>query len=337
MDRKKFENKVVVVTGASAGLGKAIAMAFAKCGAKVSLIARNQARLNRVRKEIESYGSKALMFPCDVADAKALEKSAEETESKLGPIDIWVNNAMVTVFSPVRQMQPEEYERVTQVTYLGTVYGTLAALKAMMKRNVGTIIQVGSVLAYRGIPLQSAYCAAKHAIEGFCDSLRAELLHDQSAINVSMVQMPALNTPQFDWVKSRMTHKAQPVAPIFQPEVGAKAVLWVAAHPRRELNVSFRSSLFIWGNKFFPGFGDWYLSKTGFQGQQTQELENPKRPNNLFESVDGDYGSHGRFDSQSIPESRFLWFQTHVPLWGVYGVFILLVLIWLIRKIYLQS
>jgi short-subunit dehydrogenase len=316
---KKFLNKVVVVTGASAGLGRAIALAFAREGAHVGLIARNKNRLLDVKKEIESYRAKALEVPCDVSDAQLLDKAAESIQNTLGPIDIWVNNAIVTILSPVKETRPEEYQRVTEVNYLGTVYGTLAALKRMMKKDKGIIIQVGSTLAYRGIPLQSAYCASKHAIQGFQDSLRSELLHEGSQVQVSMVQMPALNTPQFDWLKSRMPNKAQPVKPIFQPEVGAQAVLWVAQHPRRELNVSFLTSLLIWGNKFFPGFGDWYLSKNGYKGQQTKDIEDPQRPDNLYKTLDGDFSSHGRFDGQSHAQSSFLWFQTHLHLSWVFG------------------
>jgi short-subunit dehydrogenase len=327
---KKFINRVVAVTGASAGLGKAIALGFAKEGANVALIARNQARLEKVKNEIESLGAKALICPLDVADAQLVERTAELIENKLGPIDIWVNNAVVTVFSPIKAMLPEEYRRVTEVNYLGTVYGTLAALRRMQKRDSGVIIQIGSILAYRGIPLQSAYCASKHAIQGFHDSLRAELIHEESRVRVSMVQMPALNTPQFDWVKSRLPKKAQPVAPIFQPEAAVEAVLWAASHECRELNVGLLASLFILGNKFLPGFGDWYLAKTNYKSQQTDEIEDAGRPDNLWKTVDGDFGTHGRFDKQSHKKFFYLWVQTHIrPRWIIGLISILIVFLFI--------
>jgi NAD(P)-dependent dehydrogenase (short-subunit alcohol dehydrogenase family) len=316
MKERQFAGKIVVVTGASAGLGKAIALGFARQGAHVALISRNQKRLERVKQEVESFDVKALACPLDVADANAVEDAAGRIEETLGPIDIWVNNAMVSIISLVRKIEPAEFKRVTEVNYLGTVYGTQAALKRMQKRDRGVILQIGSVLAYRGIPLQAPYCASKHAIQGFLDSLRAELLHEGSQVRVSMIQMPALNTPQFDWIKSRMPKKPQPVPPIFQPEVGVEAVLWAAGHECRELNVGFNSSLFILGNKFLPGFGDWYLSRSGLKSQQTDELEDPKRPDNLWNTVDGDFGAHGRFDAQAKSHSPYLWVQTHVkPRW----------------------
>jgi NAD(P)-dependent dehydrogenase (short-subunit alcohol dehydrogenase family) len=227
-----LKNEVVVVTGASAGLGRATAREFGRRGACVGLIARGVDGLEGAKREIESAGGKAIVLPLDVADADAIETAAASIEQEFGPIDIWVNNAMASVFSPVREMKPEEYKRVTEVTYLGVVYGTLAALKRMLPRDRGTIVQVGSALAYRSIPLQSAYCAAKHAIAGFTDSLRCELIHDKSSVHITMVQMPALNTPQFGWVKSRLKNKAQPVPPIFQPEVGARTIYWAAHHTR---------------------------------------------------------------------------------------------------------
>jgi short-subunit dehydrogenase len=240
-----------------------------------------------------------MVLPVDVADATAVENAAESVERELGPIDVWVNNAMASVFSPVQEMQAEEYRRVTEVTYLGVVHGTLAALKRMLPRNRGTIVQVGSALAYRSIPLQSAYCGAKHAIAGFTDSLRCELMHDNSNVRVTMVQMPALNTPQFGWVKSRLKRKAQPVPPIFQPEVGAKAIYWAAHHQRREIYAAWPTVEAIVGNKLAPGLLDRYLGKTGFASQQTSEPEDPNRPNNLWEPVQGDHGAHGAFDRQA--------------------------------------
>jgi NAD(P)-dependent dehydrogenase (short-subunit alcohol dehydrogenase family) len=240
-----------------------------------------------------------MVLPLDVADASAVEQAAGAVEREFGPIDIWVNNAMASVFSPVKEMQPEEYKRVTEVTYLGVVYGTLAALKQMLPRDRGIIVQVGSALADRSIPLQSAYCAAKHAIEGFTDSLRCELIHDKSNVRVTMVQMPALNTPQFGWVKSRLKHKARPVPPIFQPEVGARAIYWAAHHFRREIYVGWSTVEAIVGNKLAPGLLDRYLGKTAFASQQTSELEDSNRPNNLWNPVEGDHGAHGAFDGQA--------------------------------------
>jgi short-subunit dehydrogenase len=289
----------VVITGASAGLGRATAREFGKQGARVGLIARGMEGLEAAKREIESSGGAALVLPLDVADASAMEDAADTVEREFGPIDIWVNNAMTSVFSPIKEMQPEEYKRVTEVTYLGVVYGSLAALKRMLPRDRGTIVQVGSALAYRSIPLQSAYCAAKHAIAGFTDSLRCELLHDKSKVRVTMVQMPALNTPQFGWVKSRLKHRAQPVPPIFQPEVGAKAIYWAAHHTRREMYVGWPTVEAIVGNKLAPGLLDRYLGKTGFGSQQTSEPENPNRPDNLWEPLKGDYGARGRFERRA--------------------------------------
>lgn len=307
--RNGKQSEVVVVTGASAGLGRAIAHAFAREGARIGLLARGRAGLEGAKREIEQLGGEALIVPTDVADAAAVEAAAAQVEDKFGPIDIWVNNAMCSVFSPVKQMQPDEYKRVTEVTYLGFVYGSLAALKRMLPRDRGVIVQVGSALAYRGIPLQSAYCAAKHAIQGFCDSLRCELLHDKSNVRVVMVQMPAMNTPQFDWVKSRLPRKAQPVPPIFQPEVAADAVVYAAHSNRREVYVGGPTVEAIVTNKIAPAFADWYLSRNCFDAQQTDEPENPSRADNLYEPVDADrdHGTHGRFDSRSSDFSVQVW------------------------------
>lgn len=298
-----MKNEVVVITGASAGLGRAAAQEFGRNGAQVGLIARGVDGLEAARGEIESVGGRALVLPTDVADASAVEDAAASVEREFGPIDIWVNNAMASVFSPVKEMQPEEYKRVTEVTYLGVVYGTLAALKRMLPRDRGTIVQVGSALAYRSIPLQSAYCAAKHAVAGFTDSLRCELIHDKSNVHLTMVQMPALNTPQFGWVKSRLKHKAQPVPPIFQPEVGARAIYWAAHHSRREVYAGWPTVEAIIGNKIAPGLLDYYLGKTGYAAQQTCEPEDPNRPDNLWTSVPGDHGAHGTFGSRAKESS----------------------------------
>jgi short-subunit dehydrogenase len=306
-----LNNETVVVTGSSAGLGRAIAREFGKRGANVGLLARGVDGLNGAKREIEAAGGRALVLPTDVADSGAVEQAAAAVENQFGAIDIWVNNAMASVFSPVKEMLPEEYKRVTEVTYLGVVYGTLAALKRMLPRDRGTIVQVGSALAYRSIPLQSAYCASKHAIAGFTDSLRCELIHDKSNVHITMVNMPALNTPQFGWVKSRLKHQAQPVPPIFEPEVGARAVYWAAHHRRREIYVGGPTVEAIVGNKIAPSLLDQYLGRTGYDSQQTNEPEDPDRPNNLWKPVPGDHGAHGRFDSRAHPHSYQLWADLH--------------------------
>ena len=299
--------EVIVVTGASAGLGRAIVRAFAREGAHIGLLARGLDGLEGARREVEALGGKALVIPLDVADAEAIEEAAETVENQLGPIDVWINNAMVSVFSPVKKMTPEEYKRVTEVTYLGVVYGSLAALKRMLPRDRGVIVQVGSALAYRGIPLQSAYCAAKHAIQGFHDSLRSELIHDKSSVRVTMVQLPAMNTPQFSWVKSRLLRKPQPVPPIYQPEIGAEAVLFAAHNDRREMYVGYPTVEAIIGDKIAPGFADWYLARNGYDAQQTDERVETDRRDNLWDSVPGDHGAHGTFDDRASASSPQLW------------------------------
>src|ERR671937_2631927 len=252
MSKAGEKPEVVVITGASAGVGRATAREFARRGARVGLIARGRDGLEGARREVERLGGRALVLPLDVADHEAVERAAEAVETELGPIDVWVNNAMLSVFSPVKEMRPEEYRRVTDVTYLGYVYGTLAALRRMLPRDRGVIIQVGSALAYRGIPLQSAYCGAKHAIQGFMDSLRCELLHDGSNVKITMVQLPALNTPQFAWVKSRLPRRPQPVPPIYQPEVAASAIVRAAEHADREVWVGGSTAVAIAGNRIAP-------------------------------------------------------------------------------------
>src|SRR3954453_759710 len=316
--------RVVVVTGASAGLGRAIARAFGARGAAVGLIARGEERLASAEAEIRDAGGRALAILADVSDAAALEAAAERVDRELGPIDVWINNAMVSVFSPVKEMTAEEFRRVTEVTYLGYVHGTLAALERMLPRNHGTIVQVGSALAYRAIPLQSAYCAAKHAIQGFHDSLRTELLHERSKVRVTMVQLPAVNTPQFDWVLSRLPRRPQPVPPIYHPAVPARGVVYAAdPPPRREYWVGGTTAATMIGNKLGAGLLDRYLARTGDDSQQTDEPVSPERPENLWEPADGAsgraFGTHGRFDDRSSSRSYQLWASEHHGLLGALG------------------
>jgi NAD(P)-dependent dehydrogenase (short-subunit alcohol dehydrogenase family) len=312
--------EVVVITGASAGVGRAAARKFARHGARIGLLARGTDGLNAARREVEELGSEALIVPTDVANAEQVEAAAARIESEFGEIDIWINNATTSVFSPVKEMTPEEFRRVTEVTYLGYVYGTLAALKRMLPRDRGVIVQVGSALAYRGIPLQSAYCAAKHAIQGFCDSLRCELLHDKSGVRLTMVQLPALNTPQFGWVKSRLSRKAQPVPPIFQPEIAAEAIYFAGHNPRREFYVGAPSVAVITLNHFVPGLLDRYLACTGYDSQQCNGPEDPNRPDNLWQPVRGDHGAHGAFDARARSWSPQLWTNEHRSVLGLAAV-----------------
>ncbi len=313
--------EVVVITGASAGVGRATVREFARAGARIGLLARGTDSLEAARREVEAAGGRALVLPVDVADAAAVEAAAAQVEEEFGPIDIWINNAMVSVFSPIREMTAEDFRRVTEVTYLGAVHGTMAALQRMQRRDRGTIVQVGSALAYRSIPLQSAYCAAKAALRGFTDSLRCELIHDGSKVHVTMVQLPALNTPQFDWTKSRLPRKAQPVPPIFQPEVAARAIHWAAHQKRREVLVGGPVVQAIFGNKIFPGLLDYYLGRTGYEGQQTDTPEDPAKPNDLHQPLAGDHGAHGRFDSRAKKFSAQFWLnQNRGPLALVAGV-----------------
>lgn len=291
--------EVVVVTGGGAGLGRAIVQSFARRGAHIGLVSRSMERLEDARREVEEAGGKALVLSGDVADPQTLETAAAATEETFGPIDIWVNDAMTTVFSPFDQMSPEDFKRVTEVTYLGFVYGTMAALKRMRRRNRGTIVQVGSALAYRSIPLQSAYCGAKHAIVGFTDSIRSELIHDRSHVHITVVQMPALNTPQFSWCKSNIPHKAQPVPPIFQPEVGAEAVYWAAHQRHREVFVGWPTARAIWGQRFIPGVLDHLAARIAWDGQLYDGAPDPNRPVDLYEPVPGHQSAHGAFDDRA--------------------------------------
>ena len=316
---------ILAITGASAGIGRAVARKFAERGASIALIARGREGLEAARREVHELGGSAIVIEADVADAQAVEDAAARVEAELGPIDVWINNAMASVLAPVREMQPDEYERVTAVTYLGVVYGTLAALKRMLPRDRGVIVQVGSTLAYRGIPLQSAYCAAKHAIQGFHDSLRAELMHDESNVRVTMVHLPAVNTPQFRWVRSRMPRKAKPFGTIYQPEVAAEAIVWAAEHPsRREWNVGAGTTKAILANSFFPSLLDAYLARVGVDGQLGDEPEDADRPDNLFEPLPLDAGAHGVFDDIATSRSPQLWAEKHRG-WLVAGVAALLV------------
>lgn len=305
------EPQTVVVTGASSGVGRAVARAFGNRQARVGLIARNAEALARAADEIRGTGGEAQVLPLDVADAQAVEEAASRVEERFGPIDVWINDAMVTVMSPIKEMTPVEFKRVTDVTYLGTVYGTLAALHRMLPRNRGTIIQIGSALAYRSIPLQSAYCASKAAIRGFTDSLRTELLHDKSGVRVSMLQLPAVNTPQFDVSRTRMPRHPQPVPPIYQPEVIARAVLYAAQHAPRELWIGGSAIKAIVGQRLFPGRLDRYLAKTGYRSQQTDQPVSPDRKDNLFQPVPGDRGAHGDFDDRSRSHSPQFWARRH--------------------------
>ncbi len=313
--------EVVVVTGASAGLGRAIVREFARHGAHVGLLARGRAGLEGARRDAEALGGKGLVLPTDVSDPDQVEKAVAAVERAFGPIDVLVNDAMISVFSPVREMTPAEYKRVTEVTYLGYVYTTLAVLKRMLPRDRGMIVQVGSALAYRSIPLQSAYCASKHAIAGFTDSLRCELLHDGSHVKVTMVQMPAMNTRQFDWVKSRLPRHPQPVPPIYQPEVAAAMVYHAAHHYRREWFVGFSTVKAIQGNKLFPGYGDYYLARMGYGAQQYDGKTNPDRPNNLDRPLDEDrdWGARGDFDARSTDFSLQCWLDRNPDWVGVVG------------------
>jgi NAD(P)-dependent dehydrogenase (short-subunit alcohol dehydrogenase family) len=298
---------VVVVTGGTAGVGKATALAFAARGDAVAVLARDPARLEETRAELSGRGGRALAIAADVAVPAQVEAAAEQIERALGPIDIWVNNAMATVFSPVLDIPPEEFERAVRVTFFGTVYGTLAALRRMRGRNRGTIVQVGSALSYRAIPLQAPYCAAKHAVRGFTDSLRSELLHDRIDVHLTMVQLPALNTPQFSWCRSHVERHPRPVGRIFQPEVAARAIVWAATHRRRELDVGWPTVEAILGSKFFAKILDRYLAKTAVDGQFLDEPLPGGRAGNLFTPVPGPYGAHGRFDRKARSRSMQLW------------------------------
>jgi NAD(P)-dependent dehydrogenase (short-subunit alcohol dehydrogenase family) len=298
--------EVVVITGGSAGVGRAVAQRFARRGARIGLLARGRERLDAAALEIEKSGGTALPIQADVADADAVEAAAERVERELGSIEIWINNAMATIFAPLHAIQPDEYRRATETTYLGAVWGTMAALRRMRPRNRGTIVFVGSALAYRGIPLQAPYCGAKHAIKGFFESVRTELLHEHSRIRVTMVQLPAHNTPQFSWGRTRLPRHPQPVAPIFEPEVAAEAIEYAALHAPRQLFVAWPTLKAVAGNAIAPQLVDRYLARTGYDAQQTDQPVNGNRPDNLFAPAPGDFAAHGVFDRESKQSSALL-------------------------------
>ena len=310
-DERPLEGKVVVVTGASAGVGRATARAFAREGARVGLIARDRQRLEAACSEVLALGSRAALALADVADPEAVESAADSIEEALGPIDVWVNSAMVTVLGPFDQVDAAEFKRVTEVTYLGNVNGTRTALARMAPRDRGCIVQVGSALAYQGIPLQAAYCGAKHAIKGYTDSLRAELIAAGSGVEVTMVELPAVNTPQFDWARNKLPRRARPLAPVYQPEVAAEAIVWAATAGRREVLVGASTLATIWGNRFAPALMTRLLAQTATSGQQADQPEDPNRPDNLWHAVPGETGARGRFGAEAWDASAQLWATRH--------------------------
>ncbi|HEY7196372.1 MAG TPA: SDR family oxidoreductase [Gaiellaceae bacterium] len=305
-------SEVVVVTGASSGVGRAIAREFGLHGASVGLVARGRDGLEAAAREIEEAGGRALVLPTDVADHEQVDAAAEQAERELGPIDVWVNNAMTTVFARFLDVEPDEYRRATEVTYLGAVWGTRAALQRMSERDRGSIVLVGSALAYRGIPLQAPYCGAKHGIQGFFESLRCELRHDGSRVRLTTVHLPGVNTPQFDHCRAKVPRQPMPVPPIYEPEVAARAVYWAAHNDRRELYVGLPTVYTILGNKVAPWFAEWYLARTAVDAQQVPDDPiDPNRPDNLFEPVAGDPGAHGRFDGKAHGTSPQAWVARH--------------------------
>lgn len=303
--------KVAVITGAGAGVGRATVEEFARHGYDIALLSRDPSRLERAADAVRRYGVRALPIPTDVADPAAVEAAADRTEAELGTIDVWVNVAMATVFAPVSELKAEEVERGTRVTYLGQVHGMMSALKRMRVRNRGTIVNVGSALAYRSVPLQSIYCGAKAAIRGFTDSLRSEILHDKLKVHLTIVDLPAVNTPQFDWALNKMGRKAKPVAPIFEPEVPARAIFFAATHKRRDVWVGWPTVKAILANRIAPGLIDRYLAKAGYSGQLADQAAAPNAPANLFETVPGNYSAHGRFDDQSRDHSLEMFTDRH--------------------------
>ncbi|MGI4747465.1 MAG: SDR family oxidoreductase [Janthinobacterium lividum] len=312
---------IAVITGAGAGVGRATAEEFARQGYDVALLSRDKDRLERAAVQLRAHGIRALPIPTDVADAAAVEAAATRVEEELGPIDVWVNIAMATVFAPVSKLTAAEFERGTKVTYLGQVHGTMAALSRMRTRNRGTIVNVGSALGYRSVPLQSIYCGAKFAIRGFTDSLRSEIIHDKVDVHLTMVDLPAINTPQFDWAMNKMGVKAKPVAPIYQPEVPARAIFFAATHRRREIWVGYPTVQAILANRIAAGLIDRYLAKAGYSGQLTETPLGPDAPANLYEPVPGDYGAHGRFDKRSKSGSWEMFTDRHrAAFWAAAGI-----------------
>lgn len=308
---KRSNPQTVVITGASAGIGRATVREFARNGANVALLARGTDGLEAAKREVEELGGKALAIPTDVADAAAVEEAAGRIERELGEIDVWVNNAFAGIFARFLDITPEEFGRVTDVTYLGQVNGTRAALRRMLPRNRGSIVLIGSALAYRGIPLQSAYCGAKHAIQGFLDSIRSELIHENSDVTITMVQLPGVNTPQFDWIRAKLPGKPRPIGAVFQPEVAARGIYFAAHSGRKEVFVGYPTVQAIWGNKIASPLLDRYLAAVGFKGQQAPQPVSPNRKDNLFEPVPGDHGAHGRFDDEAREWSPELWASIH--------------------------
>jgi short-subunit dehydrogenase len=308
---KETRPLVVVVTGASAGVGRATAKEYAKRGANIGLIARGPEGLEAVQEEVELAGGKGMVLPLDVTDADRLEAAAARVEDEFGPIDIWVNCAVSTIFAPFKDISPEEYRRVTEVNYHGVVYGTMTAIRRMLPRDYGTIVQVGSALAHRAIPLQSAYCGAEFAIRGFTESLRTELINNHSQVHLTMVQLPSLNTPQFNWCKTTLPLNPRPIPPVYQPEVAARAILWAADNRKREVTVGSASLGAIWLNKFFPGWVDRFFASTAYPAQQTDDPVDPDRMDNLFSPVHGDPGTHGAFDREARSHSLQFWANTH--------------------------
>jgi short-subunit dehydrogenase len=310
-----LKGKVVVVTGASAGVGRATVRELARVGADVGLIARDPARLQAAAAEVREAGARACVAPADVSDAEAIERAAARIEAELGPIDVWVNAAMTAVLAEIADTSPEEFKRVVEVNYLGSVHGAQAALRRMLPRDEGVIVQVGSALSRRGIPLQATYCASKHAVKGFADSLRAELIHHRSHVKMTLVQLPGLNTPQFGWVRTRLHRHPQPVAPVYQPEVAARAIVYAAEHPRRELWVGGSTVYTILGEKFASGVMDRYLGRTNEKAQEADIAIDPdERDDNLFSPPPGDPGAHGIFGDTAHGRSPQWWLNTHRPL-----------------------
>jgi NAD(P)-dependent dehydrogenase (short-subunit alcohol dehydrogenase family) len=315
-----FRNRVVVITGGTAGIGRATVRAFARAGASVAVLARDRGRLATTAEEVRDLGRHALAVQVDVADPGAVEDAAARIECDLGPIDVWVNNAMASIFSPIAELSAAEIRRVMDVTYLGAVHGTQSALRRMLPRNRGTIVQVGSTLAYRAIPLQAPYCAAKHALKAFSESLRVELRHARANVRVTQVHLPAVNTPQFDWSRSKLTGRPRPLPPVFQPEVAARAILYAARHAPRELKVGLPVVRTIWLNTLLPGAVDRFLARAGFSGQEEPALTTARRPDNLFRSLSWSVGAHGRFGAEAADRSRELDLRIAAGRWATAAV-----------------